>query len=84
MSEFVLNWYLRLFDRLSPENKASLIKKLVDRLSVAPKSLESEKLAALEKLSGAWANLDIDADAIVAGRTNSDRMYDLWVPNSFW
>ena len=77
MSEFVLNWYLRLFDRLSPDKKASLIQELVDRLSTPPANHETRKLASLDKLAGAWANLDIDGDAIVANRTTSNRAYGL-------
>ncbi len=82
MSDFVLKWYLRLFDSLSAEYKVELIAKLVERLKPAYNSNsaaieEKRREAILEKLVGSWADLDIDGDAIVNSRTTSDKIYDL-------
>lgn len=82
MSEFVLKWYIRLFDMLSVKHKLELILKLTERLKESYDSehlvddeLEREK--ALDKLMDSWQNVDIDGDFIVGSRTVSHKVYDL-------
>ena len=82
MSEFVLKWYIRLFDLLSLEYKAELIARLADRLKDSfndPESSDEEKRRriALEELILAWKDTDLDGDFIVESRTVSSKIYDL-------
>lgn len=82
MSEFVLRWYIRLFDMLSVKHKLELILRLTERLKESYDSehlvddeLEREKV--LNKLMDSWQNVDIDGDFIVNSRTVSHKVYDL-------
>jgi hypothetical protein len=80
MSDFLLNWYVRLFDSLKMDSKIRLLSVLAERLNSSynhtvdtsiPSS--SEKIALLRSLAGSWKDAAIDGDEIVAARTYSSR-----------
>lgn len=79
MSELVLNWYLRLFDRLSFEYKTTLIDKLNDRLKHTnnEENDEADRRNALEGLINSWSDSTVDGDFILNNRTSNDVIYDL-------
>ena len=83
MSDFVLKWYIRLFDMLSIKHKLELILRLTERLKDSYDSDQSgedelEREKALNELMDSWQNADIDGDFIVNNRTVPHKVYDLW------
>lgn len=82
MSDFVLKWYIRLFDMLSIKYKVELISRLADRLkdSFDNEEIENEEQKrekALEAMIKLWRAIDLDSDFVVNSRTVSERTYGL-------